>query len=490
VISEVGTAPAIGLERRTTAVASAATAYDLLLVALLGFMAAARLWLVPGYLRGDTWLALAAGRDVWAGGVPHQDTLTAIAAGERWVDQQWLAHLATYELDRLGGLGLVAALSALLAAASFAAMAAASRALGARPRAVLLIMPVTAFPFFAQSWQPRTQMFAYPLFAAVFLLLLNDSRRPSPRVLLVLPLLALLANLHGSAALGAGLIVLRGLVLLAERRAAARAWALVAAPLLLLATPYGLSTSHYYRATLLDPTFKRLATEWQPITHDPLLLVPFVALALLAAWSLLRARDVTTRWERMALVILLVGAATAVRNMVWLTLGAVPVLALALDKVVPPAQPQAAGLRMNRVLAAGAAAACLIAAVVTVSRPTSAFERDYPTGYLTAVQRAAAADPSARIVADVGDADWLLWRDPALRGRVAFDARLELLSAAGIRDIASLLRGSRDSGLRAGAYRIFALDPHTAGPTVRVLRRTRGVRVLFSSAHRLVLAAR
>jgi hypothetical protein len=131
VISEVGTAPAIGLERRTTAVASAATAYDLLLVALLGFMAAARLWLVPGYLRGDTWLALAAGRDVWAGGVPHQETLTAIAAGERWVDQQWLAHLATYELDRLGGLGLVAALSALLAAASFAAMAAASRALGA-----------------------------------------------------------------------------------------------------------------------------------------------------------------------------------------------------------------------------------------------------------------------------------------------------------------------------------------------------------------------
>ena len=151
--------------------------YDLLLGALLGLMTAARLLLVPQYFRADTWLALVAGRDVWTSGVPHHETLTALASGDGWVDQQWLAHLLTYGLYRLGGFGLIAALSVVLAAASFAAVTVAARLWGARARTLLVLMPVTAFPFFAQSWQPRTQMFAYPLFAAVFLLLVRNARR-------------------------------------------------------------------------------------------------------------------------------------------------------------------------------------------------------------------------------------------------------------------------------------------------------------------------
>src|SRR5215207_7924365 len=202
--------------------------YELLLFGLLGLMTAARLWLVPGYFRADTWLALTAGREVWSSGVPHRETLTALASGEQWVDQQWLAHLATYGLYRIGGFGLLGELSVVLAAAAFGAVTVAARMLGARARTLLLLMPVTAFPFFAQSWQPRTQMFAYPLFAAVFLLLLLDGRRPSSRVLLVLPLLALWANRHGSAVLGAALICLRGGLLLGERRAWPRALLLTA----------------------------------------------------------------------------------------------------------------------------------------------------------------------------------------------------------------------------------------------------------------------
>jgi hypothetical protein len=485
---DLSTAPPVALRQPLAIPLRVAAGYDLLLFALLGFMSAARLWLVPGYLRGDTWLALTAGRDVWTRGIPHRESLTAIAGGARWVDQQWLAHAATYGLHRIGGLGLVAALSALLASGSFAAMAVAARRFGARARTVLLLMPVTAFPFFAQSWQPRTQMFAYPLFAAVFLLLVRDARSPSRGVLVVVPLLALWANLHGSATLGAALICLRGVFLLTERRAPGRAAALIGSPLLLLATPYGLSTVRYYRTTLFDASFKRLATEWQPITHDLLLLAPFAALAILTAWALLRTRGMTP-WERIALLVLLIGAASAVRNMVWLTMGALPVLAVALDRVVPAGPPATAfGLRINRALAVSAGAACVIACTVTLARPGSAFEADHPDGYLAAVRHAATDDPSARIVADVGDADWLLWRDPALRGRLAFDARLELLSAARIRDIASLLRGSRNTRLRAGAYRIFALDPRAAGPTIRALRSEPGARVLFSDSHRVVIA--
>jgi hypothetical protein len=486
-------APAQARERRSLpAVVQGIGGYELLLAALLGLMAAGRMWLVPQYFKADTWLALTAGRDVWASGVPHHETLTALASGREWVDQQWLAHLASYGLYEVGGFALIGALSVVLAAGSFAAVTVVAGSLGARARTLLLLMPVTAFPFFAQSWQPRTQMFAYPLFAAVFVLLLLDCRRPSSRVLLVLPLLVLWANLHGSAVLGAALIVMRGLVMLWEQRG--RGWRIAAAliavpPVALLLTPYGIGTARYYSDTLLNGAFKELATEWQPVTHDPVLILPFLALVVLTAWTLVRGRRGTTLWERLALVLLVVGAANAVRNMVWLTLGALPVLALALDrKVAAGAPPSAFGMRLNRGLAVTGAIAILVALGVTLARPTSAFERDYPRPYLDSVVAAAAADPGATIVADVGDADWMLWRAPVLRGRIAFDARLELLSAAGVRDIASLLRGRSTSLSGAGGARIFALDRRAAGATIQQLNRVPGRRIVFLDAHHVVIA--
>ncbi|MDX6656418.1 MAG: hypothetical protein QOH62_1211 [Solirubrobacteraceae bacterium] len=477
--------------------AHGSAAYELLLCALLGLMAAGRLWLVPGYFRADTWLALTAGRDVWTSGVPRYETLTALASGERWIDQQWLAHLATYGLYRVGGFGLIGALSVVLAATSFAAVCVAAWRWGARARSLLVLMPVTAFPFFAQSWQPRTQMFAYPLFAAVFLILLRDARRPSARVLLVFPVLAVWANVHGSAFLGAALISLRGGVLLWERRHALgrlRAWPMpliltALPPAVLLLTPYGIGTAGYYRNTLLDGSFKALATEWQPITHDPILIGPFVAVLALTGWTLLRARPNTSVWERLALIVVLAAAATAVRNMVWLTLGALPVLVIAVDRIVPAdPPPSAVSSSVNRTLAAVAAVALIVALGVTLARPTSRFELAYPQSYLDAVHRAATIDPESRIVADVGDADWLLWRDPSLRGRIAFDARLELLSASGVHDIGSLLRGDRAaSSLRDASLRIFALDRRTAAPTVRRLEAADGRRILFADRTRIVI---
>jgi hypothetical protein len=488
VAGDISTASGFAVRRPAWTQLNRIAGYDLLLCALLGLMAAARLWLVPAYLRADTWLALTAGRDIRHFGIPRRETLTALAAGRDWIDQQWLAHLATYGLYAIGGLAVIAVVSVVLAAASLAAMTGASRSLGARARTVLLLMPITAFPFFAQSWQPRTQMYAYPLFAAVFLLLLRDARSHSARVLLTLPLLVLWGNLHGSAALGAGLVALRGALLLFERRAPGwRSSALIAAPLALLATPYGPGTARYYRATLLDPSFKKLATEWQPIVHDPVLVLPFLCIAILACWTLLRARAATTLWERLALVVLVVAAATALRNMVWLTLGALPILAVALDRVVPPDPPTtSAGARINTALAAIAAFAVVAALAFTLTRPATRFESDYPLPYLHAVQRAVVADPKSRIVADVGDADWLLWHDPGLRGRIAFDARLELLPASGVHDIASLLRGSA-STLRRGTYRIFALDRLAAAPTVRDLLGTTGRRVLYEDTRRIVV---
>ena len=60
------------------------------------------------------------------------------------------------------------------------------------------------------SWQLRAQALALPLFILVLELASADVRRPTPRMFLALPLVALWANIHGSVLLGAGMVSLAG----------------------------------------------------------------------------------------------------------------------------------------------------------------------------------------------------------------------------------------------------------------------------------------
>src|SRR5262245_61706893 len=57
-------------------------------------------------LAADGWMALLSGRVVAQHGLPSHDTLTIWGHGSTWVDQQWLAQLSLYGLDRVGGLQL------------------------------------------------------------------------------------------------------------------------------------------------------------------------------------------------------------------------------------------------------------------------------------------------------------------------------------------------------------------------------------------------
>jgi hypothetical protein len=65
----------------------------LIAIALLALVAAL-LGLLGQEIVQDTWLALLAGRDIAEHGIPHHESLTALAHGRRWIDQQWLAQLA------------------------------------------------------------------------------------------------------------------------------------------------------------------------------------------------------------------------------------------------------------------------------------------------------------------------------------------------------------------------------------------------------------
>jgi hypothetical protein len=61
-------------------------------------------------------------------------------------------------------------------------------------------------------------------------------------------------------------------------------------------------------------------------------------------------------------------------------------------------------------------------------KPSAWIERDYPSAVARSISAVADGKSSVRVYADERYADWLLWKDPRLRGRVAYDARFELLT--------------------------------------------------------------
>src|SRR5919201_661697 len=196
---------------------------------------------MPGQIQSDTWMTLAYGREVAQHGLPSHDTLTIWAHGRTWVDQQWLGQLVYYGLFSFGGMAAVLAVNALALAAGTGLAVVAARVRGGSTRSV--------------TW---------------------------------LALLVLWANVHGTAFLGAALIVLRGASMVIERARPLRdrlptAAVLLASPVLLLASPYGFDLVDYYHRLLLNPAFTKYVTEWAP-TRFGNATAPFYALALLAAW--------------------------------------------------------------------------------------------------------------------------------------------------------------------------------------------------------------
>lgn len=464
-------------------------------------IAAGLLHVLPDAIEQDTWLGLVDGRLVAQHGIPHHDTLTAFAHGRPWVDQQWLAQLWMYWLYRAGGMALLGVVNVGLLTSAILGPVVAARRLGASTGSVIRVLPLAAFGVLA-ALEVRTQPYAYPLAVAVIFLLARDSRKPSRAVYLCLPLLVLWANVHGSATLGAGLVLLRGLTALSERRRVLarepRAWVhsvvlIAAAPLCLLATPYGTAVVSYYRATLLGGNLSRFVTEWQPVTTLPVVAVPFFVLAAATVWSFGRHVGRTTVFERCALVVLAAGAIIALRNVVWFSLATLIVLPVSIDLAVRSKKTASSygGARtpLNLALLGAAVVLLVVELGQATARSTSSLEPQYPSGALAQVRHAVDAGTSARVYADERFADWLLWQLPQLRGRVAYDARFELLSTAQLQAIYDLKSQAGEDWKRAArGYRLLVLESSgSADGLAGAFLRERGTRRLFARDGAVVL---
>src|SRR5437660_2397560 len=430
-------------------------------------------------LAADGWMALLSGRVV-AHGLPSHDALTIWAHGRKWVDQQWLAQLVLYELERLGGLRLVLLVHAALVTLGVGGAAALARRLGGSARSATWVALPVLIAFWPGAAIMRPQSFADVPIVGVLWLLLDDLHRQSRRVYLVLPLLVLWANLHGSVVVGAALVSGYALVEVAgslwktPRTVHPRSLVLLVAPwLCVLASPYATSLPHYYR-TIFSGGFGTYVTEWAPTTLT-LLHAPIYLLALGGLWLLGRAGGRASTFEKLAFLGLSLLAFDAVRNAVWLALISLAVLPRLMDALRAPAvEPK----RMNRMLAIAMLAGVLVATVAVAFKPLSWFTNEqYPVSAQNVAASAAGAD--GRVFANERYADWLVFEHPQLAGRIAYDSRFELLTGHQLRSVTELRNLVAGWRTTLRGYSVLVLDKSDDDKPIRALLRAREARVVL-----------
>jgi hypothetical protein len=405
----------------------------------------------PTILVADSWLTLAAGREVVQNGLPSTDELTVLGLGRNWTDQQWGAQLIAYGAYSLGGFSLLAVVAATLAVSAFAIGAAGARSLGAGPRAiVLLFFPVLlAAPW---TFTIRAQVFVLPLYTALVWLLASEARRPTRRVYLVLPLLLIWANLHGTASLAAMLTMLLGAIELVRSRGASwkrSALLLVLPPLTVLATPYGpIDTFRYYHLLLVDPPFGReLLIEWR--WSDPGGdTIAFYVLAAIAVVAVYLGRRRMVAFDVATLVWTFAGAVLAIRGIPWFALACLVLVPVAIGRRLEGRMPRPRRT-FDGVLSFVTLAALVLVAVIALARDESWYLKNWPEGAVAAV-RSEVVGTDRQAFATSRHADWLLFQIPELRGRLAYDVRWEIY------DRETVERAVRFRGEQGGDWKSFA----------------------------------
>jgi len=460
---------------------------SLLVVVLAGFLGVAAI-LVPYQLSSDGWFALVAGRLIAHHGLPHHDTLAALTAGREWVDQQWLGHLAIYGVDAVGGIRLLIGLNVVLVAGAFAAACVYGRRRGGQPTTVALVTLLGLLPFAAAALGVRAQSLVYLPFVLLVALLVRPGVVTWGRAALLLALVVVWSNVHGSALLAAGLVSLRGAVALREVGVKTRDrqwWLLLVGPwLCLLASPYHVHVIPYYGRTAFNPSFVTYLSQWAPTTFSPIS-APLLVLVFATVWMLGRSAGIYSTYERCLLVIGVLLALLAVRQWAFAVLLAIMLTPAGLDHAVrkrPPRRAPAVGAA----IAGFAGMSALVGTVLAVYAPATDLTRAYPNAAADKAATAAVRS-GAPIYGGVEYTDWLLWRHPELAGRVVFDVRYELLRRSEVKRLVLFDAGSGiDRPL--GSPGVFVLDPDVESRAVKGLRPD--VRTVYKTDHAVVAVVR
>jgi hypothetical protein len=449
------------------------------------------------YLFADSFYDLYSARYLLEHGIPHTNVVTAAAHGTPWIDQQWLAQVLFYAAWAAGGSRALAVLSALLVTSGFALLGLLMLRRGVPPPR-MFIWTLAAFAVCLGNTGIRAQSFAYPCFVLTLWLLLDDDRAPCPmaRTWLVVPVLLVWANTHGSVVLGAGLVagyagyrVARTLAGREQRSVPAYLALAAAAVTSVACTPYGLGVIDYYRRFIGNAVLSRNIVEWsRPSPLDRYSWAFFGVLVISVA-------AVVIAWRRggrpdpllLGMTgVLLVLALSAVRNQAWFGIGG---SLLAADTLARSgASGPAFGPAFRRGLATGLAGLAVASLATLALTPDSQFDTQVPQRAIDVVVALAASHPAMRILGD----DWasapLLWQHPELFGRVAFDIRVEQYTGRELTSYTDFLfeQGAHWQRLLSG-YQLVVVSRQGHPRLAAALARLPGWRVAYQGRDGLVL---
>jgi hypothetical protein len=308
-------------------------------------------------------------------------------------------------------------------------------------------------------------------------------------VWLVFPLLVLWANIHGSVALGALLVMLLGGYEFVRSRG--RAWtrsvALVAlAPLTLLATPNApAETVRYYHLLLIDPPFAGQVTEWRWSEPGPKTFLFYVlaAIAVIIVWL---GRRRLTVFDVAVLALTFAGGVNAIRGVVWFALACMIFLPVAIGQRLESKSPGEPRRGLNLAVATGLAVALLAVAGSLFARDDSWFEDYWPSRAVQAVR--AELEPGDRVFAPDRFSDWMLYEIPELRGRLAYDVRFEVYDKTFFRRLATFAGEDGKSWKSfADGYRIVIVDETRRSHTADFLAEP-GTRVVYKDDEITIIA--
>jgi hypothetical protein len=259
----------------------------------------------------------------------------------------------------------------------------------------------------------------------------------------------------------------------------------VLAPLTLLVTPYSpLATARYYHLLLLDPPFAGHVTEWMRPTPGTNTAAFYVLLAM-AIPIVIWGRRRLTLFDVGVLGLTLAGALTAIRGIPWFAFACIVFVPVALGRSLESRKPGEPRRGFNLAISAGLSAALLLAATALFFRSDSWYEDYWPTEPITALEKE--LEPGDRVFAPDRFSDWLLWKIPELRGRVAYDVRFELYDPEFYDRLANYNSEVGDWESFADGYRIVLVDETNRSHTADFLKQP-GTRVIYRGEELTVIA--
>jgi hypothetical protein len=416
--------------------------------------------------------------------LPRVDIYSFTRASEPWISTSWLAQVLLAKTYGWAGWSGPVVLTALASAVTFALLAFyLSSRIGEK---YALLVCVAALTLTAAHLLARPHVLALPIMLAWVhgLLAASEARKP-PSVILLL-LMALWANLHGSFVLGLALIAPIALDALwnaerAARTALALRWIVFAAAAVVAscATPYGWGSILAARQILDLGALLGLIDEWRPADFSHVTPLELALLTGLGAALYWRIKLAPPR------ILLLLGfihmALSHVRNIEVLALLAplVVMTPLATQFALPPARAS----KTNVALAVATAFAAMfvlsswaIASVSRYSPPATASEQ--------AAVEALKAHHAGRILNDMSFAGFLISHGIP----VFIDGRAELYGEAFALAYDRALELSDVDGFfnLLKTYDIDAVYLTPKTPATRLLDRMQGWRLIYSDDNAVV----